>query len=113
MAFLQGSSYELPIKITDCSGNVVDDSVVKEASFSIGEIVKSFGKEDSDVRFDYEMQSWIVPLSEDDTFKLRESVEWQARFLFSDGKVDGTIPQNEYIYDSINKTRFTGGSDNA
>ena len=112
MAFLQGSSYELPIVIEDCNGVVVSPDVVERGSFTIGEITKDYdGSEESVVSFNWETGEWIVPLTEEETFMLDDmaGVEWQARFLFKDGKTDGTGVQREYVYRSINKTRFTSG----
>ena len=114
MAFLQGSSYGLPIVIEDCEGNVVNPDVVERGSFTIGEITKEYdGSEESEVQFDWESNEWVVPLSEEETFALDDEsgVKWQARFLFKNGKTDGTVPVTEYVYASINRTRFTGGGE--
>lgn len=112
MAFLQGSSYELPIAIEDCNGVVVSPDVVERASFSVGDVTKDYdGSEESVVSFNWETGEWILPLTEEETFRLDDSagVEWQARFLFKNGKTDGTLPVREYVYRSINKTRFASG----
>ena len=113
MAFLQGSSYELPIKVADCSGNAINSEMVERASFTIGGITKEYGGDNGEVWFNEDSQSWIVPLTEEETFKFTKSVDWQARFLFKSGKTDGTIPKNEYVYDSINKTYFGKGGEDA
>lgn len=113
MAFLQGSSYELPIVVKDCNGEAITDEMVKKASFTIGEVTKEYDGKNGEVWFDIETQSWILPLTEEETFKFTKSVDWQARFLFNSGKTDGTIPKNEYVYDSINKTYFGNGGEDA
>ena len=113
MSFLQGSTYKLPVKIRDCGGNVVTDETVERASFTFDSIVKEYGVDGGDVVFDWESESWIVPLTEEETFALEKSVKWQARFLFKNGEVDGTEPKNQLVYDSIDKTRFTGGEEDA
>ena len=110
MAMLQGNSYELPIKITDRCGKVVNDTMVKSASFSFGDIEKKFG-EDGDVWFDNELECWVMPLSESETMELAKSVKWQARFLLNNGLVKGTLPKSEYVYDSINKVELSGVED--
>lgn len=115
MAFLQGSSYELPFQIDDCDGNLIVADMVDKASFTIGEITKNYGEEGDEIWFNEETKEWIVPLSEEETFLLDDEngVEWQARFLFVSGKVDGTDVTQEYVYKSINRRKFTGGEENA
>jgi hypothetical protein len=110
MAILQGSGYELPIRITSPDGRVITDADVVAGSFTFGELEKEYG-EGGEVYFDGEQESWILPLSEEETFAMRGTVEWQARFLMVDGKPDGTIPKYENVYSSINKRRFTAGGD--
>lgn len=110
MAILQGSSYEMPVVIRDSAGNVIDDTVVAKGSFTFGDLKKTYG-DGGDVYFNPESGAWIIPLSEEETFSLKETVKWQARFLFFDGTVDGTVPKSEYVYDSINFDILGGGSD--
>lgn len=105
MAILQGSSYRLPIRITDSEGRVVGASMVEDASFVFGDLRKGL----EDVRF--EGGNWIVPLTQEETFALAGVVEWQARFRLVGGEVVGTIPKSEYIYNSIDKVVFGGGED--
>lgn len=105
MAILQGSSYRLPIRITDSEGRVVSASMVEDASFVFGELRKGL----EDVSFDGE--NWIVPLTQEETFALADVVEWQARFRLVGGEVVGTVPKGEYIYNSIDKVVFGGGED--
>lgn len=107
MALLQGSSYVLPIKITEKSGQVVTGDVVVSNSFTIGNITK-------EAVYNSETQMWEVPLTEEETFGLdNKNVEWQARFKFVGGRVDGTVPKEEYVYQSVNKVKLSGGGKNA
>lgn len=110
MAILQGSGYELPIRITDSEGRVITDADVVAGSFTFGELEKEYG-EGGEVYFDGEQESWILPLSEEETFAMNKTVEWQARFLFVNGLTDGTIPKEENVFSSINKRRFTSGGE--
>lgn len=111
MAILQGSSYELPVVIKDSAGKVIDETMVARGSFTFGDLKKTFG-DGGEVYYNGDIGAWIIPLSEEETFALRETVKWQARFLFFDGKVDGTVPKCEYVYDSINFD-ILGGDVNA
>ena len=40
--FLQGSSYNLPIHITDAKGKTITTDDVTEASFTIGNLTKNY-----------------------------------------------------------------------
>lgn len=110
MGILQGSTYELPIYITDIRDNVVTDENVISKTFTIGTITKT----DEDISFDKETNCWIVKLNEDETFSLNAgSIEWQARFKFVGGKIDGTGAVFDNVRKSINKVRLTGEEENA
>ena len=106
---LQGSTYKLPITILDKEKNVViDDTIVSKAVFTIGDIEKKYGL-DGDVTFDKEKNAWIIPLSEQETFSLKGNIKWQARFLFTNGEVDGIEPKFDNVIESINKTILSEG----
>ena len=111
MELLQGNTYYLPIKITRPNGDIVSDNIVNKIVVTLGELEKS--SERDEIIYDSSNQTWRVILTEEDSFKLKGNVKWQARLLFSDGTVDGTIPDVCYVYKSINFTLLTGGDDNA
>jgi hypothetical protein len=114
MAILQGSSYKLPVVIRSPKGEVITADMVQRASFTFADITKLYG-DGGEVIFDYDTNEWIVPLTEEETFNLnKETIKWQARFLFIDGSIDGTYSKSEDVYSSIDQTRFTaGGGENA
>jgi len=109
MPILQGNTYELPIQIKDSEGNFVTPEMIKKASFTFGKIEKNYGELDN-VYYDYYQNAWILPLTENETFILKDEVKWQVRFLFIDETIDGTLPKTEYVYSSINKKILTGGN---
>lgn len=110
MAILQGSSYKLPIRVVGLNGVVVSDVMVEKGVFTIGGLEKSYG-DGGEVWYDSEKQAWILPLSEKETFGLKDVVDWQVRFLMVSGEVTGTVPKGEYVYDSIIKVELSGGGD--
>ena len=112
MVMLQGSTYELAIKIRGVNGVVIDDGMVKRGSFSVGDVEKRYG-EGGEVRFDKGRECWVIPLSEGETMGLQRSTKWQARFLLKNGKVVGTVPKSEYVYESINRVQLSGGGEDA
>ena len=98
---LQGSTYKLPIQIKDPNGNIVDKSIVKKAVFTIGDIEKVYG---DNGEVDFKNGKWIIPLTEQETFTMKNSIKWQARFLFTDGSIKGVEPKYDNVKESINKT---------
>ena len=112
MAILQGSTYKLPIVIRDSLGNVIKSEDVEKASFTFGSITKKY-EEGGEVYYDNEINAWIIPLNEKETFSLRGIINWQARIQFTNGTIDGTLPKKEEIYSSIDRTILTEGENNA
>ena len=76
---LQGSTYNLPITIKDPNGNIVDKSMVKKAVFTIGDIEKVYG-DNGEVTF--KSGKWIVPLTEQETFNMKNSIKCQEKAAF-------------------------------
>lgn len=110
MSILQGNSYYLGIKITDKKGNVITGDMVDKATFTVGNITK----ENENISFDISKNIWKINLTEEETFDLSAGmVQWQMRFLFKDGTIDGTEPTLDNVKRSINKVLLSGGSENA
>lgn len=104
---LQGNTYRLPIQIKDGSGNIITPSMITKGQFVIGDYEKFYG-DGGEVQFDRATQSFMVQLSEQETFDLRGKVMWQVRFVFLDGTVDGTPVQYEEVSRSITNTLIGG-----
>ena len=105
MAFLQGSTYQLPVKITDCNGKIITNEDVSKGQFIFGKLTKYYDPDNAGaVTWDAEQQSFIVPLTEAETFAMQKTIKWQVRFQFLTGTIDGTLPKEEYIFDSITQT---------
>lgn len=113
--FLQGSSYNLPIQIKDLKGKIITNADVKEGSFTIDSLTKDYKSDGTgEVTFDYVKNCWIIPLTQEETFGLQKNqIEWQARFIFNNGLVNGTKTKNENVFKSINKTIFKTEVENA
>lgn len=108
MVFLKGNTYILPVKLRQKDGSDIDITTVEKAQFIFGNIEKFYGTENGDVEFNLDSGAFIVRLTEQDTLNLDSGVvEWQARVMFSDGSVNGTVPKVEYLYDSATDTVLT------
>lgn len=110
MAILQGNTYLLPVQVLDCDGAVIHVDQVEKGEFTFGDLVKLYG-DNGDVSWDEALQSFIVPLTENETFAFKGTVKYQGRVLLKDGSVSGSVPLSEYIYDSIGKTILSGSNE--
>lgn len=110
MAILQGNTYLLPVQVKDCDGAVIHVDQVVKGEFTFGSLVKFYG-ESGDVSWDEALQSFIVPLTEEETFAFKGVVAYQGRLLLKNGSVSGSVPTSEYIYESIGKTILSGSNE--
>lgn len=112
MAFLQGNTYQLPVQLADCSGDIISGSTVEKGQFIFGSITKYFKEDGSgEVSWDEEQKSFIMPLTETETFAMKKTIKWQVRLQFLDGTIDGTLPKEEYVFDSITQTHLGDGEE--
>lgn len=110
MAILQGNTYLLPVQVLDCDGAVIHVDQVEKGEFTFGDLVKLYG-DNGDVSWDEALQAFIVPLTENETFAFKGVVAYQGRLLLKNGSVSGSVPTNEYIYESIGKTILSGSNE--
>lgn len=86
MIIYQGATYNLPIRLK-IGDTFVYGADVQAVEFSFDGIIKMYPgvvtcKDDT----------FTVPLTQEDTFKLRNPAQYQARVLFNDGNVKPTEP---------------------
>lgn len=86
MIIYQGATYNLPIRFK--IGNAfISSADVQAVEFSFDGVIKMYPgvvtcKDDT----------FTVPLTQEDTFKLRNPAQFQARILFNDGNVKPIVP---------------------
>ena len=108
MIILQGNTYLLPIQVGDCNDNVITADRVTKGQFIFGKYEKFYGEE-GEVQWSDELQSFLFPLTEQETFELNGVIKYQARLLLNDGSVSGSVPENYYVYESITKNIISNG----
>lgn len=79
-------------------GQVLTPDNVSRIEFTFGKIVKHYPEE-----VVYEDDRFILPLSQEDTFKLGGLMKYQARIQFKDGSVKGTPVCKGMVYISVSK----------
>lgn len=107
---MQGDSYGLKISIvsdniTGTPGQTTDRSVtpdyVSDVEITVGIIRKTYAKGEV---FYESGQGWIVPLTQDETFKLPAArVKAQVRVVWKDGSVEGASLGEIRVDESISK----------
>lgn len=108
MIILQGNTYLLPIRVGDCNDNVITADRVTKGQFIFGKYEKFYGEE-GEVQWSDELQAFLFPLTEQETFELNGVIKYQARLLLNDGSVSGSVPENYYVYESITKSIISNG----
>lgn len=99
MLIYKGNTYKLPIKLKIREQLIYADDV-KAVEFSFGNIIKKYPD-----NVTFEGETFIVPLTQDDTFSLDETsnTNYQARVFFNDESVKCTDQLKIDIRPSISK----------
>ncbi len=106
MAFLQGNTYQLPIQVKSDNGTIITPNDVNKVQFIFGDLEKFYG-DGGVVTFDNEINCFIIPLTEEETFAMSGNIRWQVRVLYITNQIDGTKPKIENVYESITTTELT------
>lgn len=101
MEFGQGNTYCLPVRLT-VNGAAPDIGDIEQVEFCFSGLRRVYGLDDT-VRYDPDSGLFIIDLSQEDTFALAVSVNYQARVLFKDGTVRKTPVYTADVSYSISK----------
>lgn len=96
----QGDEFKIKIQLYMNDALLSDLSGISLIEFSVDNLTKSYPDE---VTYDEENQYFLFPLTQKDTFKMKNAVNYQARVKFEDGTVLGTPIYQGNIRDSISK----------
>lgn len=83
---MQGDQYKLPIEIKTTEGNA-KPATFDDLEVFVGSVRKTLGK--GEVSYDDENETFLVFLTQRETFRLRGDVEVQLRCKFPNGDVVG------------------------
>ena len=98
---MQGDQYGLPIELLKKNGSPLTQSDVDDVEIYIGTIRKTL--KSKTVSFDETDQTFVVKLTQSDTFLLNRSIGIQARILFKNGDVIGVDLGTHNILNAISK----------
>lgn len=86
MLMMMGDSYSLPIQLKTTEG-IANFSTFEDLEIMFGNVRKTISN--GEITYDDERQMFLVPLSQNETFRQKNPVEVQARAKFFDGEVVG------------------------
>ncbi len=97
---MMGDSYKLPIEILTEEGPATEETF-SEIEFMIGNVRKT--KTSGEIIYNADIQMFLVPLTQKDTFSLLGMEKVQIRCKFASGDVLGTELDPEDVVCSISK----------
>lgn len=97
----RGNQFYLTISIVDNNDNEIDVNSILKAQFNIGNLTKTYGEMFDDVIYNENDKQFMIWLTEEETFGLKEEVKMDIRILFNDNTIIGTPIQKVYFYDSL------------
>lgn len=84
ISVMQGDRYSVPFILRAQDGTIITDSMVKTVVLNLGNMSRQYP---GDVT--YEDGKWLFPMSQKQSFAMKDSVEPQARIEFNDGTIFG------------------------
>ena len=99
---MQGDSYNLKIKLQKKDKTPVTPEDLTNLEVTIGGLTKTYGS--GQVKYNAEIDRWLFPLSQDETFSFVPSVvDAQIRVVGKDGSVRGFPLGKIDVLESISK----------
>ena len=103
----QGNQFYLEVQVFDEDDNFLDVSSVNKIQFNIGELTKTYdGIQASDVTYDNENSCFKIWLTEDETFKMSQTIKIDVRILFKNDVTLGSEIDSMYFYESLKKVNL-------
>lgn len=97
---MQGDSYKLRVEILSPDNTVLTPDDLKDVEVTIGSLRKTYSARE----VKYEDGEWLVPLTQEETFKLPAArVKAQVRVKWPDGNVEGASLGQVSNHESLSK----------
>ena len=97
---MTGDSYNLPIQIETNMG-FANMGTFEDLEVMFGDVRKTISN--GEIKYDNEKQAFLIPLSQKETFRMRDKEEIQIRCKFVDGSVKGVSAGEIDIVKSVSK----------
>lgn len=97
----KGNQFYLQVQITDENDEILDINGVKKVQFNFGELTKTYDGTGTEVTYDSKDQLFNIWLTEEETFKLDNKMDYDVRVLFLNDTIMGSVINQEFIFDSL------------
>lgn len=104
LSIQQGEQYGLPILVKRGS-TIITPDLVDKVSVGIGLFVETWP--DGDLTFNQEMNRWIFPLTQTQSFVLSGNIQWQVECVLTNGDIIRTKTQRLVVEPSLLKRRYS------
>ena len=87
----EGNQFYLEFQIVDENDNLLDINSVLKVQFTIGNLTKQYDGSNEGVIYDSANNRFKVWLTEDETFEFNDIIDVEARILFKNNTIMGTL----------------------
>lgn len=102
----QGNQFYLQLQIYDNENNALDMKSVNKIQFTIDSLIKTYDGENKEVSFNENDSSFNIFLTEEETFNFKNHINVEARVLFKNDTILGTLIENTYVSDCLKKVKM-------
>lgn len=98
MRIMQGDQYAIPFELEDTQGEAILLELIDTVEIVIGAITKTYPDEIS-----FSDGKFLFPISQEESFSMRNITSVQVRIKFSNGDVVGTSLKSINVLESVSK----------
>ena len=102
----QGDQFYLEVRSKDKDGNYLTPDGVSKIQFNIGSLTKTFQEGSKEVTYNPDNKSFLIWLTEDETFEFDNVVKFDVRVFFTNGVILGSYINEMYFIDSLKKVKL-------
>lgn len=104
IVMMQGDSYYIPFKFYDEDGTQITSDMVDDVEIVIDGVRKTLAEDE--IEYDSEDDSFLWPLTQEESFSFDEFADIQARVRFTSGDVVGVAFGSAYVQESASKVEL-------
>lgn len=102
----QGNQFYLKFRCKDKDGTVLTPELVDKVQFNIGNLTKEYSDDSSDVVYIPSDQTFLVWLSEDETFDFDNFTNFDVRAYFKNNVILGSVISQMFFFDSLRREKL-------
>lgn len=99
----QGNQFYLETQIFDSEDNELNINIVKKVQFNIGKTTKTYDGVSDEVTYDSQSKIFKIWITEEESFEFENQIGIEARVLFENDTIEGSVITSFFVYESLNK----------